>query len=251
MSVCINSFYRKARINQNCTTNIYLRFTVNRRSRYVSTGINIPADDWDFAGLRRHFMNWLCLPTDFNYTAEQLNDLKREDVAKVLYERGMSILESKEQKYGAPMMRELERICLLRNVDSKWMEHIDNMDQLRQGIALRGYGQKDPVVEYRIEGFDMFDQMVDSIRESSIKMLLTIEVRQAGAAPKREQVAKPTGEGFVPGNGAPGVKGAHKGQPVRVIKIGRNDPCPCGSGLKWKKCTCAQYHPEGSNGGEN
>ena len=125
------------------------------------------------------------------------------------------------------------------------MDHIDNMDQLRQGIALRGYGQKDPVVEYRIEGFDMFDQMVDSIREDSVKMLLTIEIRQAGAAPRREQVAKPTGEGFVPGNGAPGAKGAPKGQPVRVIRIGRNDPCPCGSGLKWKKCTCAKFHPEG------
>lgn len=112
-------------------------------------------------------------------------------------------------------------------------------------------GQKDPVVEYRIEGFDMFDQMVDSIRESSIKMLLTIEVREAGAAPKREQVAKPTGEGYVPGNGAPGAKGAPKGQPVRVIKIGRNDPCPCGSGLKWKKCTCAKYHPEGTSTNEN
>ena len=152
---------------------------------------------------------------------------------------------------GAPVMRELERICLLKCVDRQWMDHIDNMDQLRQGIALRGYGQKDPVVEYRIEGFDMFDQMVDSIRESSVKMLLTIELRAAGSAPKREQVAKPTGEGFVPGNGAPGVKGAPKGQPVRVIKIGRNDPCPCGSGLKWKKCTCAQYHPDGANSGEN
>ena len=103
--------------------------------------------------------------------------------------------------------------------------------------------------------FTKFDslcnQMVDSIRESSVKMLLTIEIRQAGAAPKREQVAKPTGEGFVPGNGAPGAKGAPHGQPVRVIKIGRNDPCPCGSGLKWKKCTCAKYHPEGTSTNEN
>ena len=89
-----------------------------------------------------------------------------------------------------------------------------------------------------------------SNRESSVKMLLTIELRAAGSAPKREQVAKPTGEGFVPGNGAPGVKGSPKGQPVRVVKIGRNDPCPCGSGLKFKKCTCAQYHPTGNNGGE-
>ena len=165
----------------------------------------------------------------------------------MLYQRGMDVLNDKEQRYGAPLMRELERICLLKCVDRQWMDHIDNMDQLRQGIVLRGYGQKDPVVEYRIEGFDMFDQMVDSIRESSVKMLLTIEVREAGAAPKREQVAKPTGEGYVPGNGEPGAKGAPKGQPVRVIKIGRNDPCPCGSGLKWKKCTCAKYHPEGSH----
>ena len=127
----------------------------------------------------------------------------------------MQILQAKEVRYGAPLMRELERICLLKCVDRQWMDHIDNMDQLRQGIALRGYGQKDPVVEYRIEGFDMFDQMVDSIREDSVKMLLTIEIRQAGAAPKREQVAKPTGEGFVPGNGAPRRKGCPQG-PARA-----------------------------------
>ena len=196
------------------------------------------ADDWDFAALRRHYLNWLCLPTDFNYTAEQLNDLKREDVAKVLYERGMSILESKEQKYGAPMMRELERICLLRNVDSKWMEHIDNMDQLKQGMSLRGYGQHDPIAEYRIEGFAMFDEMIATIREDAVHMLLTIEVRQQNQEPKREQVAKPTGEG------APAQAGAKGATPVRVTKIGRNDPCPCGSGLKWKKCTCKEYHPD-------
>ena len=203
-------------------------------------------DEWDFGALRRHYQGWLTTDADFHYTVEDYDSLSREGIADLLYDRGMDVLNDKEQRYGAPLMRELERICLLKCVDRQWMDHIDNMDQLRQGIVLRGYGQKDPVVEYRIEGFDMFDQMVDSIRESSIKMLLTIEVRKAGAAPKREQVAKPTGEGFVPGNGAPGAKGAPKGQPVRVIKIGRNDPCPCGSGLKWKKCTCAQYHPDGA-----
>ena len=208
-------------------------------------------DEWDFGALRRHYQGWLTTDADFHYTVADYDSLSQKGIADLLYDRGMQILQAKEVRYGAPVMRELERICLLKCVDRMWMDHIDNMDQLRQGIALRGYGQKDPVVEYRIEGFDMFDQMVDSIREASIKMLLTIEVRQAGAAPKREQVAKPTGEGFVPGNGAPGAKGAPKGQPVRVIKIGRNDPCPCGSGLKWKKCTCAQYHPEGSTGGEN
>ncbi|MGN0652788.1 MAG: preprotein translocase subunit SecA [Gemmiger sp.] len=196
------------------------------------------ADDWDFAALRRHYMNWLCLPTDFNYTTEQLNDISREDIENTLYERGMNILQAKEKKYGSPMMRELERICLLRNVDSKWMEHIDNMDQLKQGMGLRGYGQKDPVVEYRIEGFAMFDEMIASIREDAVHMLLTIEVRQQNAEPKREQVAQPTGEG------APTRPGAKGSAPVRVTKIGRNDPCPCGSGLKWKKCTCKEYHPD-------
>ncbi len=195
-------------------------------------------DDWDFAGLRRHFMNWLCLPTDFNYTTEQLGDLTKEGIADELYKRGMDILAAKEKRYGAKTMRELERICLLRNVDSKWMEHIDNMDQLKQGMGLRGYGQHDPVVEYRIEGFAMFDEMIASIREDAVHMLLTIEIRQQNAEPKREQIAKPTGDN------APGDTGAKAPAPVRVTKIGRNDPCPCGSGLKWKKCTCKEYHPD-------
>ncbi len=191
---------------------------------------------WDFSALKRHYMGWLCLPTDFVYQPEELKDLKREDVAHILTERGEKILAAKEAKYGSPVMRELERICLLQTVDRKWMQHIDDMDQLKQGISLRGYGQKDPVVEYRIEGFDMFDAMIDSIREDAVRMLLTIEVK--ASAPQRQQVAQPTGEGAVP---RPGAKG---GTPVKVVKIGRNDPCPCGSGLKWKKCTCAQYHPQ-------
>ena len=196
------------------------------------------ADDWDFAGLRRHFMNWLCLPSDFNYTKDQLGDLTKEGIADELYKRGMDILTAKEKKYGSKTMRELERICLLRNVDAKWMDHIDNMDQLKQGMGLRGYGQHDPVVEYRIEGFAMFDEMIASIREDAVHMLLTIEIRQQSAEPKREQIAKPTGEG------APTQAGTKGAAPVRVTKIGRNDPCPCGSGLKWKKCTCKEYHPD-------
>ena len=198
------------------------------------------ADDWDFAGLRRHFMNWLCLPTDFNYATEQLSDLTSEGIADELYKRGMDILAAKEKRYGSKTMRELERICLLRNVDSKWMEHIDNMDQLKQGMGLRGYGQHDPVVEYRIEGFAMFDEMIASIREDAVHMLLTIEIRQQNAEPKREQLAKPTSESGA--NAEPGAQ--KKPAPVRVTKIGRNDPCPCGSGLKWKKCTCKEYHPD-------
>ena len=205
------------------------------------------AEEWDFAALRRHYLGWLCVESDFHYTTEQLNDLKREDVENMLLERGKKILALKEQRYGAPIMREVERICLLRNVDLKWMDHIDNMDQLRQGIALRSYGQKDPVVEYRIEGFEMFDAMVESIREDTVKMLLTVELRTP-EAPKREQVAKPTGEGAVPSRANGQTGQGQKGEaPRRVVKIGRNDPCPCGSGLKWKKCTCKEYHPDGVN----
>ena len=205
------------------------------------------AEEWDFAALRRHYLGWLCVESDFHYTTEQLNDLKREDVENMLLERGKKILAIKEQRYGAPIMREVERICLLRNVDLKWMDHIDNMDQLRQGIALRSYGQKDPVVEYRIEGFEMFDAMVESIREDTVKMLLTVELRTP-EAPKREQVAKPTGEGAVPSRANGQTGQGQKGEaPRRVVKVGRNDPCPCGSGLKWKKCTCKEYHPDGVN----
>ena len=198
------------------------------------------ADDWDFAALRRHYLGWLARETDFHYTTAQLEDLTKEQIAQVLIERGGAILEAKEKKYGSPLMRELERICLLRNVDTKWMDHIDNMDQLRQGIYLRGYGQRDPVIEYRIEGFEMFDEMIESIKEDAVRMLLTVEIRTEQPM-QRTQVAKPSGDAAVPGKG---VKSTGKNGPVKVQKIGRNDPCPCGSGLKWKKCTCAQYHSD-------
>ena len=197
-------------------------------------------DEWDFAALRRHYLGWLCGPQDFQYTTAELEKLEKKDVVEQLTARGNSVLDNKEKRYGSEMMRELERICLLRNVDTKWMDHIDAMDQLRQGIYLRSYGQRDPVVEYRLEGFEMFDAMVDSIREDSVRMLLTIEIRTEQPL-KREQVAKPTGDAALPRKGQKAAAGS---APVRSVKIGRNDPCPCGSGLKWKKCTCAQYHPD-------
>ena len=199
--------------------------------------------EWDFSALRRHYMGWLCGEQDFRYSAEELKLPKREDVGQLLVSRAEGVLNAKEQRYGSSIMRELERICLLRNVDTKWMDHIDNMDQLRQGIALRSYGQHDPVVEYRVEGFEMFDAMVESIREDTVRMLLTVELRSA-EAPKREQVAKPTGEGAVPQTRA-AAQGRKGGEPRKVTKVGRNELCPCGSGLKWKKCTCAEYHTEG------
>ena len=199
-------------------------------------GGDVP-DSWDFDGLRAHYLGWLAKDTDFRYSGDELNGLTQEKVIQVLMDRAGEIYAAKEQKYGAPLMREVERMVLLRNVDTKWMDHIDAMEELRRGIYLRSYGQHDPVVEYRIEGFNMFDEMVESIREDTTHILLTIEIRQNEEV-KREQVAKPTGE-------SGGTDGSEKKQPQKVTKIGRNDPCPCGSGLKWKKCTCEQYHPHG------
>ena len=200
---------------------------------------------WDLAALRRHYLGWLTMDSDLHYEEDQLKSLKREDVSKFLLDRGTLILDGKEKKYGSNIMRELERMCLLRNVDTKWMDHIDAMDQLRQGIYLRSYGQRDPVVEYRLEGFEMFDAMIDSIKEDTVRMLLTIELKiqpqQQAPVVERTQVAKPTGDAATPGKN---VKATSSSGPIKVDKIGRNDPCPCGSGLKWKKCTCKEYHPD-------
>ena len=192
---------------------------------------------WDLAALRRHYLGWLTMDSDLHYEEDQLKSLKREDVSKFLLDRGTLILDGKEKKYGSNIMRELERMCLLRNVDTKWMDHIDAMDQLRQGIYLRSYGQRDPVVEYRLEGFEMFDSMIDSIKEDTVRMLLTIELKiQPQQAPvvERTQVAKPTGDAATPGKN---VKATSSSGPVKVEKIGRNDPCPGGRGLKGKKST--------------
>ena len=194
-------------------------------------------EDWDFDGLRGHYLGWLTRDTDFRYDVDALNRLSKDDVVKTLTDRAQEIYAKKEEKYGAKLMRDVERMVLLRNVDLKWMDHIDAMEELRRGIYLRSYGQHDPVVEYRIEGFNMFDEMVAAIREDTTRVLLTIEIRPAEDV-KREQVAVPLGE-----SGAD--DGSDTKKPVRKAqKIGRNDPCPCGSGLKWKKCTCAQYHPQ-------
>ena len=145
----------------------------------------------------------------------------------------MAIYEAKEKMYGDPIMREIERVILLKTVDRYWMDHIDNMDELRKGIHLRAYGQKDPVVMYRLEGFEMFDQMIASIREDTARLMLTVQLR-AKEEPKREQVAKPT---------ATSSDGTDEKRPVRKTaaqKVGRNDPCPCGSGKKYKKCCGAK-----------
>lgn len=188
-----------------------------------------PHDDWDVNGLREHYMGWLIGPEDLKYTKAELEEMEPEFAAKELTEKAKALYEKREQEFTPTVMREVERVVLLRSVDQEWMDHIDAMEQLQDGIRLRAYAQQDPVVEYRLEGFDMFDAMIAAIRENTAKMILTVRLRTP-EAPKREQVAKETGAGTA---GDQTVKR----QPVKKQKKpGRNDPCPCGSGLKYKKC---------------
>ena len=189
----------------------------------------VPHDDWNLTALREYYRGWLARDNDFVYTPQELEDIEPEEIRDLLTERAHKIYEDKEKRYGDKTMRELENVVLLRTVDNHWMDHIDNMDELRNGIYLRAYGQHDPVVMYRIEGFDMFDEMVAAIREETARIMLTVELRSE-SEPKREQVMKPT---------STSSDGTAKKRPVRKTasqKVGRNDPCPCGSGKKYKKC---------------
>ncbi|WP_050697257.1 preprotein translocase subunit SecA [Anaeromassilibacillus senegalensis] len=191
-------------------------------------------EDWDLNGLREHYMGWMIGPDDLVYDESELERLEPEFVQEELTKKAMEQYEAREKAYGDTVMRELERVILLKNVDREWMDHIDAMEELQKGIRLRAYGQHDPVVEYRLEGFDMFDEMIATIRENTARMMLTVQLRTQ-EEPKREQVAKPT---------ATSADGTDANQPVRKgKKIGPNDPCPCGSGKKFKKCTCEKYHP--------
>ena len=194
-----------------------------------------PHDDWDLMGLREHYLGWLIGPEDLHYTKGELEDLEPEHVSTELKNRADAIYQAKEKEFTSPIMREVERVVLLRNVDQEWMDHIDAMEQLQDGIRLRAYAHQDPVVEYRLEGFDMFDSMIAAIRENTAKMMLTVRLRKKEEAPKREQVAQETGTSAAASASA-GDKTVQK-QPVhKQKKPGRNDPCPCGSGLKYKKC---------------
>ena len=188
-------------------------------------------ENWNLDGLRDYYAGWLSKEDDFRFTPQEQEDAEAADLAETLINRAMEIYDAKEKQYGSPMMREIERVVLLKTVDRYWMDHIDNMDELRRGIHLRAYGQKDPVVLYRIEGFDMFDGMIAAIREDTARLMLTVQVRTK-EEPKREQVAKPTST-------SAGTDGSAKPRTVRKTvaqKVGRNDPCPCGSGKKYKKC---------------
>ena len=186
-------------------------------------------DDWNIVGLKEYFLGWLIGNEDLTFTEDELKSVTKEQIINALNEKCGEIYQAKEEEYGSEIIRELERVILLKTVDTKWMSHIDDMEELKKGIGLRSFGQKNPVIEYRYEGFEMFDAMVESIREDTVRALLTVKL-QKHEAPEREQVAKPDAPNAGAGDGS-------FSEPVRSAnKVGDNDPCPCGSGKKYKKC---------------
>ena len=169
---------------------------------------------------------------------KDLNELalvEKKDIIDELVNKALDIYAEKDKLFGEEMMREVERVILLKNVDRYWMDHIDAMDDLKQGIRLRAYANTDPVIAYKQESLTMFEEMVSAIQTETVRRMFSVRLKKDEEV-KRERVAK----GMVENVGGDGT--APKKQPVKVNKIGRNDPCPCGSGLKWKKCTCKEYH---------
>lgn len=191
---------------------------------------NISEDDYDLEGLNAHLKR-LFLPEDaVLFTEDEKGKIDRNEIRERIEKIAKEIYAKREEEFTANKidMREIERVILLRIVDRKWVDHIDAMDQLRQGIGIRAYGQRDPVVEYKREGYDMFEEMVNGIQEETISMLYHLKIEEDTKL-KRERVAKP-------------IKASHGNEPVKqqtiknTKKVGRNDPCPCGSGKKYKNC---------------
>lgn len=181
--------------------------------------------DWNIAGLKEKYLGWLTAPDDF----EGAESITVDGVIETLTERGHKLLDEKKEMLGEEMFNDFQRMVLLRNVDTLWMDHIDAMDDLKQGIGLRAYAQRDPVVAFRIESYDMFDEMTATIRENTVRMMLTIVPRRREDV-ERKAVAKVTAT-------SSGGDNTVKQAPVRKSgKVGPNDPCPCGSGKKYKKC---------------
>ncbi len=215
-------------------------------------------EDWNIDGLRAHYYGWLTEDDDFNFNNEQLADVKRENIVTLLQGRASTKYKALEDKVSSGVMREIERVILLRTVDRNWIDHIDAMDELRQGIGLRSYGQHNPVVEYRIEGSAMFEEMVAVIREDTFKGVLMTRVRvtneQGETVKELDNSIDPNARPNPTKLAAPVISDAPRVElgklntsvgnapvkktvtPIKKQNVGRNDPCPCGSGLKYKKC---------------
>ena len=187
-------------------------------------------EDWDFTQLNIELRSIIPL-TEYMPSADETKNMKKAALKETLTEMALQAYADKESEFPDPeSMREAERVVLLKTIDRKWMDHIDDMDQLRQGIGLQAYAQRDPLNEYKMAGYDMFNEMMASIREDTVKMMFRVKVEKPE---EREQVAKVTGTN----KDDSGVKA-----PVRrnAPKIQPNDPCPCGSGKKYKQC-CGRF----------
>ncbi len=181
--------------------------------------------DWDIAGLRQSLFE--IIPFHLDLSEDELEHLEKAEFKQLLKENAVKLYESKESEFSSPdQVRELERIVLLRVIDQKWMDHLDDLEQLRQGIGLMAYGQKDPAVEYKIQGFEMFNAMIENIRMDTVKTLFNIQVEQKV---EREEVAEVTGTNKE-------EEQVKKPKIRKSEKIYPNDPCPCGSGKKYKNC---------------
>ena len=177
------------------------------------------------------------LPGAVRIAEADISSKTQEDFTDAFVQAAEATYEAKEAEITTPIMRELERVIMLRVVDEYWMDHIDAMDDLKQGIRLRAYANTDPVIAYKQESLSMFEEMVSAIQSETVRRLYSVRLKKDEEV-KRERVAK----GMVENVGGDGTQ--PKKQPKKSVKIGRNDPCPCGSGLKWKKCTCKEYHPD-------
>ena len=198
----------------------------------------VPGEDVNKEALAQDIQTTLGISDVKNLSTERFN---RNDLVAELQEKAHQIYAAKEQEFGEENLRELERVVMLKIVDQKWMDHIDNMDELRKGIGLQGYGQKDPVVQYRLEGTEMFDAMIEDIRMDVAKILLNIRKKEGQI--ERKETSKVTGAGLedtainlVDGNISEKEGGMNKTVVNEGPKVGRNDPCPCGSGKKYKNC---------------
>ena len=199
-------------------------FVANSVNSYL---VGDEEDSWNFAGLREHFAGLFTIPNDFNFTTDELNNIDKQGIIDMTTEAALKRYDEKEQELPPPILREVERVALLQVVDRKWMQHIDDMDELKKGISLRSYGSHDPVVAYRMEGYEMFDAMVESICEDTIRILYNTHLRKDRPIERKQVLkAEPTG----------GSDGTVSQTRKNTKKVGRNDPCPCGSGKKYKKC---------------
>ena len=195
-------------------------------------------DEWNIVGLRDNYMGWLLTEEDLQYSEDELKTISKDDIKAELIQKVDDLSASREELFGEQVTRELERVVMLKCVDVQWMDHIDAMEQLKRGIHLRGYAQRDPVVEYRNEGYDMFDQMIANIRDDTTRLFLSakIQVIDEQEAPK-EMVESGAGAAVKISNPDEEEENV-SAKPT--AKVGRNDPCPCGSGKKYKKC-CGAY----------